>query len=283
MKKNYLKVTLAVCLGFVMLTSSSCKKLAEAEEAIDEAFEEMLGIKALTEDLDKTNSVFNNIENIVINGKSVSSSEVKMEFPSSIPYSFTRKKYTLSGSAWTITTTNYSGSFPKSLLTNKSIANNFKITMQSNAPKVAVNNVSAGSPSGGTGSGGNNDPGTGTGTGTSTLVDKDISGEDYELKTISFTVPAGVKSMTIKTSEPTAAYRNSADLFVRKGSAPIVAGPKPPTYLPKYTWTADCNGIKPNRESEVCTFTNPGSGTWYVSLYGYNTYFISKLTVTITK
>lgn len=280
MKKNYLKIPLAFCLALLTATSPSCKKLAELDETIDEAIEEMLGIKALTEELDETSSNFNNIEDIIINGKSVSATEVKMAFPSSIPYSFTKKRYSSSGSKWTITTTNYTGSFPKSLLTNKSLANNFKIIVQSNTPRITVNNVSAGSP--GTG-GGTGNPDTSIPTAPITLADKDVSGESYELKTFSFTVPSGVKSMTIRTTESTTAYRNTADLFVRKGSAPIVAGPKPPTNLPKYSWTADCEGIRPNREDEVCTFTNPGSGTWYVSLYGYNTYFSSRLLVTYTK
>ena len=72
-------------------------------------------------------------------------------------------------------------------------------------------------------------------------------------------------------------YRNTADLFVRRGSAPTV------TKTPTYSWVADCFGIKPNREDEVCVFDNPASGTWYIMLFGYNTYFSSQLKVTLTQ
>jgi hypothetical protein len=89
--------------------------------------------------------------------------------------------------------------------------------------------------------------------------------------------------MVIKTFKSSAAYRNTAEMFVRKGSAPIVNGPKPPCYTPAYSLTADCAGTRPNREDEVYTFNNPGSGTWHVVLYGYNTYYSSRLTVSITK
>lgn len=280
MTKNLSKISLLAFLAINLLMVSSCKKIEEAEAALDEAVEEMLGIKALTEELDKTSSNYNNIEDIVINGKSVSSTEVKMNFSSSVPYSFKKKRYSLSGSAWTITTTNYSGTFPKSSLTNKSIANNFKITVQSNTPKLTINNVAMSNP--GSGGDGTTDPGTGGAT-TTTLVDKDVEGNNYELKTFSFTVPTGVKSMTVKTTESSTAYRNTADLFVRKGAAPLVVGPKPPTYQPAYSWTADCSGIRENRLDETCTFSNPGLGTWYVSLYGYNTYFSSRVLITITK
>ncbi|MFW0716837.1 pre-peptidase C-terminal domain-containing protein [Pedobacter sp. N23S346] len=278
------KISLLAFLVLNLFIISSCKKIDDAQAALEEAFEEMLGIRALAEELDKTNSNFNNIEEIIINGKSVSTTALQMEFSSSVPYSFKKKRYTLTGSAWTITTTNYSGNFPKSSLTNKSIANNFKVTVQNNTPQVSINNVTVGNPvSGGStgGSSGGTDPGTGSST--TTLVDQVVSGNDYELKTFSFTLPAGVKSMTVKTTESTAAYRNTADLFVRKGSAPVVAGPKPPTYQPAYKWTADCSGILENRSDETCVFSNPGAGIWYVSLYGYNTYFSSRVLITITK
>ncbi|RZL05308.1 MAG: hypothetical protein EOO89_26790 [Pedobacter sp.] len=178
----------------------------------------------------------------------------------------------------TMTTSTYSGTLPKSLFDASS--NTLKITVQNNSPKIFVNNKQATSlPAQGGGSGGVTNPGPTT----TTLVNTELIGNQYETKTTSFTVPAGTKSMTVRTSEAGNATYNAADLFVRKGSAPVVAGPRPPKDLPKYTWTADCYSINPNREQEVCTFNNPGSGTWYVTLYGYNLSFRSTLTVTITK
>lgn len=114
-------------------------------------------------------------------------------------------------------------------------------------------------------------------------MDKDVIGTAYQLTVVSFVVPTGVKTLVVKTNEPTNNYRNLADLFLRKGSAPIVAGPKPPTYLPKYTWTADYISHTPNREVKICTISNPSAGTWYVGLYGFNSDYQSRLTVTITK
>ncbi|TRX15949.1 hypothetical protein [Flavobacterium franklandianum] len=125
--------------------------------------------------------------------------------------------------------------------------------------------------------------GSGTTIGATIVIDRDVTGDIYKLKVESFEVPSGVKTMVVKTTEPTAGYKNLADLFVRKGSAPIVAGPTPPTNLPKYTWTTDYLSQTPNRGDKICTITNPSSGTWYAGLYGYNSNFQSRLTVTITK
>ncbi len=138
-------------------------------------------------------------------------------------------------------------------------------------------------PGTGAGPGAGTGPGTGTGTSKEIIVDTELKGEAYEKVGFSFTLPAGVKTMEIRTVESATAYWNTADLFVRKGSAPVVAGPKPPTWTPAYSWTADCHSTEPNRSEEVCPFTNPGAGTWYVTLYGYNTYFRSRVIITITK
>ncbi|RPD43552.1 pre-peptidase C-terminal domain-containing protein [Paracnuella aquatica] len=282
-KLSMSKACLALLL-FAACSISSCEKLAELNEDIDEAVDEMLGIRALTEDLSKTSTNFNEIKDFLINGRDASS-EIKVNVTSSVPYRYEHKRYTLSGSMWSIKTTTYSGSIPKSYLTNRSSANIVKVSVQNNVPNLYVNGtkIASGTSSGSSGSTGGS-TGSGTTTPTSqTLVDKDLSGDSYEKKTISFTVPTGVKTMVIRTTESNTAYRNTADLFVRRGSAPIVNGPKPPSWTPAYSWTADCSGIQPNRVDEVCTFNNPGSGTWYITLYGYNTYFSSRVLVTITK
>ena len=112
--------------------------------------------------------------------------------------------------------------------------------------------------------------GTGGGTSTTWAIDQLIAGSEGDKRILYFTLPANVKNMEIHTSESTNTYRNSADLFVRRGSAPTV------TKTPSYSWVADCFSIKPNREDEVCVFDNPASGTWYNILFGYNTYFSSQ-------
>ena len=114
-----------------------------------------------------------------------------------------------------------------------------------------------------------------TGSVTETLVNQLIEGEDGDVLYISLTIPQGVASMTVTTTEDSEAYRNTADLFVRHGAMPTIT-PSP------YSWVADCAGIKPNRENENCFFNDPSPGVWYFVLYGYNTYFSSRLKVTIT-
>jgi len=89
------------------------------------------------------------------------------------------------------------------------------------------------------------------------------------------------KTLTVRTAEFDGSDKNSADMFVRRGSAPIISHTFPPAAA--YTYAADCSSIKPNREAELCTFSNPNAGTWYVTLYGYNDYFWSRLIITTTK
>jgi len=277
MKIKNSKTVLCIIFLISIFSISSCEELDDLNDSIDEtvgeAVDEMLGISALSEDLNKTSSNYSLISDIVINNKLITSSETKMTLPSNVSISYTQKRYTLSGSAWNVSTTKYSGTISRDKFNKKS--NVVKIVVQNNTPIVSVNNAVVSTTSSG-GSGGTGGSGT---TGPTVLTEGDVSGKMYELKVVSFTVPAGVKTMIIKTTEPTNNHRNMADLFVRKGSSPIVSGP-PKT---KYTWTADYTSLNPNRESEVCTISNPSSGTWYVGLYGYNDAFTSRVTVTITK
>jgi hypothetical protein len=275
-KTSKLKICIISLLSIFCI--SSCEAIDDLNDSIDSAIDEMLGISAFSEELDKTSSNYNIISNIVINGKTVSTSETKMTLPTSVSISYSKKRYTLTGSMWNITTNSYSGTISRSMFNKTS--NVVKIAMQNNNPTVYVNNVAA--SSGGTGGSGGSG-GTGGTTGETKLVDRDVTGKAYQLIVVSFAVPTGVKTMVVKTNEPTNNYRNLADLFLRRGSAPIVAGPKPPTYLPKYTWTADYISHTPNREVKICTISNPSSGTWYAGLYGFNSDFQSRLTVTITK
>lgn len=122
--------------------------------------------------------------------------------------------------------------------------------------------------------------GTGGGIGSNAqiLIDQKVEGAQGDKKIFKLTVPTGVKQMEIRTSEvPGVYYFNVADLFVRKGSDPMV------TLTPKYSWTADCASVESNRADEVCTFSNPSAGVYHIMLYGYNSSFISQLVVKITK
>lgn len=132
------------------------------------------------------------------------------------------------------------------------------------------------SGTGSTGSGGSGTGGTG-GSSTQILVNQCVGGSNGDKKTVTFTVPTNVKKMEIVTFEEAGCDRNAADLFVSKGSAPTITSTTP------YRWVADCASIKPNRENETCVFNNPPSGSWTVLLFGYNTFFQSKLKITITK
>lgn len=126
-----------------------------------------------------------------------------------------------------------------------------------------------------TGSGGT---GGGIGSTAQVLLDQKVEGEKGDKKIFKVTVPTGVKQMEIRTTEVAGVYYfNLADLFVRKGSDPMV------TLTPKYSWTADCASVESNRADEVCIFSNPSAGVYHIMLYGYNSYFTSQLIVKIVK
>jgi hypothetical protein len=273
MKTKILKLSVCIISLVSIFSIFSCDTADDINDSIDSAIDEMLGISAFSEELDKTSSNYNIISNIVIDGKGVSTSETKMMLPTSVSISYSKKRYTLTGSMWTIASNSYSGTISKSMFNKAS--NVVKIALQNNTPRVYVNNVAASSISSGGTTGGTG--GTGTTTGETKLIDVDVTGKKGELKTLSFVVPAGVKTMVVKTNEPTINYRNLADLFVKRGSAPSVK------ISPSYSWTADYYSMTPNREIKICTISNPPSGTWYVGLYGFNMDFQSRLTVTITK
>ncbi len=127
-------------------------------------------------------------------------------------------------------------------------------------------------------SGGSNGGGNGGGTGgTQTLLTQIVSGNNGDKKIIRFTLPSGVKTMEIRTTESDPGDWNTADMFVKMGSDPTV------TKTPSYSWGADCASVESNREDEVCTFSNPQSGQWSVLLFGYNSSFQTTLVVKITK
>lgn len=112
---------------------------------------------------------------------------------------------------------------------------------------------------------------------TITLLSETVSGDAKSTITFKVVVPTGTKTLNVRLSEESINERQSADLVVRKGSAAVIK------LSPSYSWTADCASIRENRETESCSFQNPPSGDWYVTVYGYNTFFVSLLKVTITK
>lgn len=151
------------------------------------------------------------------------------------------------------------------------ISGNVLTVTPNSEPSYTLTKVAGSSSGGGSGSGG------GTAGSTQVLLNQCVTGTEGDKKIFRIDVPANVKKMEIKTfEEAPSCDRNTADLFVRKGSDPTV------TKTPTYKWDADCWGIQPNRQDEVCTFTNPAAGPWSIMLFGYNTYFYSKLKVTLT-
>lgn len=126
--------------------------------------------------------------------------------------------------------------------------------------------------SGGGGSGGGNGNGNIEG---DTVFKQKYNGDMYEEITVTYTPTPGTKSVTFLATEfNDIADRNTADMFVRKGAKPIINNDK----ISKYSWTADHAGINPNRADEIYTVNNP-SGTYYITLYGYDTYFLSWLVI----
>lgn len=110
------------------------------------------------------------------------------------------------------------------------------------------------------------------------IVNTCVSGGTYDRQYVSFTVPTGVTFMEVRTSEVSPCTYNATDLFVRKGSQPI-------TNNNGTSYTADCVSDNVNRQQELCQFTNPQPGTWWVMLYNSNggNHYESKLVVTITQ
>ena len=265
----YFKRTVCMIALVSAFSILGCKKI---DDAVNQTIDDVLGISALSEDLSKTSNNYNLISDILINSRLVSSSKIEMTLPTSVSISYTKKRYTLTGSRWDIVTNSYSGYVNRTLFNTKS--NVVKINVQNNIPNLYVNDVAASLGSSGSGGTGGSVPSAET-----KLIDQDVTGIKFQLKVVSFVVPVGVKTLVIKAHEPNSNYRNLADLFVKRGSAPLVSK----TALTAYTWTADYNSQTPNREQKICTISNPPSGTWYAGLFGYSSDYNSRLVVTITK
>lgn len=103
--------------------------------------------------------------------------------------------------------------------------------------------------------------GTGSGGGTGGGGVEPVSGQLSNLSGTSgawdrytWDIPSGVSTMTVRISGGS----GDADLYVRYGAQPS-------------TSTYDCRPYR-NGNDEVCTFSNPSSGTWHIGLRGYSAY-----------
>ncbi len=81
-----------------------------------------------------------------------------------------------------------------------------------------------------------------------------LSGSSGNKKYYTLEVPAGKASLAFEISGGT----GDADLYVRYGSVPTSS-------------TYDCRPYK-SGNAELCSFTNPQAGTWYVMLHAYSAY-----------
>lgn len=82
----------------------------------------------------------------------------------------------------------------------------------------------------------------------------DLSGSRRAWDHYTVEIPAGMSSLTVTMSGGS----GDADLYVKQSSQPT-------------TSSYDCRPYK-NGNNEVCTFSNPTAGTWYISLRGYSAY-----------
>ncbi|WJG10296.1 S8 family serine peptidase [Aliiglaciecola sp. LCG003] len=99
---------------------------------------------------------------------------------------------------------------------------------------------------GGGGGGGGVDPVTGQLTG--------LSASSGAWKRYTWDVPAGVSTLTVSISGGS----GDADLYMRLGAEPS-------------TGSYDCRPYL-NGNNEVCTFTNPSSGTWHIGIRAYTSF-----------
>ncbi len=136
-----------------------------------------------------------------------------------------------------------------------------------NGPSYSLTKVNSGSNGG---SSGENES-------SEIIFNQCVEGKNQDKKIFKFNVPNTVKKLELIATETQGSCDyNLSDMFVRKGSAPTVS------ISSGYKWEADCASVKSNREDEICSFDNPGSGEWYVMLYGYNSDFITNLKIIYT-
>lgn len=114
---------------------------------------------------------------------------------------------------------------------------------------AAVAMASGGSDGDGNGDGGDNGNGGGV-----SWTETNLSGNSGSWSDFTIEVAAGTSSLNIEMS----GGNGEVDLYVRHANYPT---------LRRY----DCRPYLWGNE-ETCTISNPDSGTWYVSVYGYDSY-----------
>jgi peptidyl-Asp metalloendopeptidase len=87
-----------------------------------------------------------------------------------------------------------------------------------------------------------------------TYSQSNLSGSKNSWKHYSISVPAGMSSLAVNISGGS----GDADVYVRRGAQPTSS-------------TYDCRPWK-SGNTESCSFNNPASGTWYISINGYSSY-----------
>lgn len=95
---------------------------------------------------------------------------------------------------------------------------------------------------------------TGGGSGGASEEHSGLSAGAGDWLNYSFQVPSGASSLNVTMSGGS----GDGDLYVRRGSLPTQS-------------TYDCRPYEWGND-ESCSFTNPASGTWYISIYGYQAF-----------
>lgn len=90
------------------------------------------------------------------------------------------------------------------------------------------------------------------------------SGAEGSSRFFSITVPPGATNLTVTTSGGS----GDLDLYLRQGALPA-------------SGSFDCESIGGDN-TESCSVASPVGGTWYVLLYGFETYAGATLTATVT-
>ncbi|KJY89334.1 alkaline serine protease [Pseudoalteromonas piscicida] len=82
-----------------------------------------------------------------------------------------------------------------------------------------------------------------------------VSGNKGQSKVFPFNVASGTTKLVVSLSGGT----GDADLYIKHGQEP-------------YPIDNDCASENPDTSNESCVITNPASGTWYLSAYGYSAF-----------
>jgi len=268
-----IKRTLTLLILLVSLTLlNSCEK---AQEALDDGLSNMLGVRVFTS-FEQFGNTIGTIKDVIMDGKILTNIEQQLELPQSVPYSFVVTS--TSTINYTSSTSTYTGSVPKSMFNEKSIANTVSVVVKNGILNMLVNNVSVKPAPAKVTGGGGGDTGGGSGsgsTGAATEIKRiRVEGNKGGKSVISFNLPKNAKTLTIKTTELTGADLNMADIFVSRGTVPTVTSPYP------YVYSAQYKEIAGNRGTKEIKISNAQAGDWNILLYGFNSSYWSWVIVT---